>query len=61
MGGFSLTHWIVVAILAILLLGRGRFSAVAGDLAKGLKTFRNEMKGDAEALPPRDKADEPAA
>lgn len=43
MGGLSLAHWIVVALVAILLLGGGRFSRMATDVAKGLKNFKEEF------------------
>lgn len=46
MGGMSVTHWLVVGVIAILLFGRGRFSAAAGDIAKGLKSFKREMSHD---------------
>jgi sec-independent protein translocase protein TatA len=50
MGGFSIAHWAIVAIVGMLLLGRGRFSAMTGDLAKGIKEFKKGMS----------EADEPA-
>ncbi len=43
MGGMSLWHWIVVAIVLLLLFGRGRFSDMMGDVAKGIKSFKKGM------------------
>ncbi|MGE0774151.1 MAG: twin-arginine translocase TatA/TatE family subunit [Sphingomonadaceae bacterium] len=52
MGGLSLAHWAVVALIAILLLGGGRFSKMATDVAKGLKGFKRELgeKDEAERI-----------
>ena len=46
MGGLSPIHLLVVAILAILLLGGGRFSNLMGDVAKGVKNFKKGMAED---------------
>ena len=43
MGGFSVMHWLILAVVAILLLGGGRFSALMGDVAKGVKSFKKGM------------------
>ena len=43
MGSFSLVHWVVLAVVAILLLGGGRFSSMMGDVAKGIKQFKKGM------------------
>jgi sec-independent protein translocase protein TatA len=43
MGGFSLVHWLVFGVIAILLLGGGRFSNLMGDVAKGIKNFKKGM------------------
>ena len=40
MGGFSIWHWLVVGIIILLLFGKGRFSEMMGDVAKGLKSFK---------------------
>lgn len=49
MGGFSLWHVIIFAVVAILLLGGGRFSAMMGDVAKGVKNFKKGMSEDESA------------
>ena len=43
MGSFSLVHWLVFGVVAILLLGGGRFSNLMGDVAKGIKNFKKGM------------------
>jgi sec-independent protein translocase protein TatA len=43
MGGFSLWHWLVVGIVILLLFGKGRFSDMMGDVAKGIKSFKRGM------------------
>ncbi|HEU0066216.1 MAG TPA: twin-arginine translocase TatA/TatE family subunit [Sphingomonas sp.] len=65
MGGFSPIHLLVLAVVAILLLGGGRFSNLMGDVAKGVKNFKKGMAEDdsASAKSPRleaQKAAEPA-
>jgi sec-independent protein translocase protein TatA len=43
MGGFSIWHWLVVGVIILLLFGKGRFSDMMGDVAKGLKSFKKGM------------------
>ena len=52
MGSFSPIHLLVLAVVAILLLGGGRFSSLMGDVAKGVKNFKKGMA---------EEDDEPAA
>ena len=49
MGGFSLWHILIFAIILLLLFGGNRFSAMMGDVAKGLKSFKQGMADDDEA------------
>ncbi|QPQ54043.1 twin-arginine translocase TatA/TatE family subunit [Allosphingosinicella flava] len=59
MGGFSLWHWLIVGILVLLLFGKGRFSDMMGDVAKGIKSFKKGMaEDDTTAAPPRRIVDE---
>ena len=63
MGGFSLWHILIFAIILLLLFGGNRFSAMMGDVAKGLKSFKQGMseddkpqdarREDARQIPPR--------
>jgi sec-independent protein translocase protein TatA len=43
MGSFSIWHWLIVGILVMLLFGKGRFSDMAGDVAKGIKSFKKGL------------------
>ena len=53
MGGFSPIHLLILAVVAILLLGGGRFSSLMGDVAKGVKNFKKGMsEEDADAAKP---------
>jgi sec-independent protein translocase protein TatA len=52
MGGFSLWHWLVVGVIILLLFGKGRFSDMMGDVAKGIKSFKKGMTEEDEATPP---------
>jgi sec-independent protein translocase protein TatA len=49
MGGFSVWHWLIVGLVVLLLFGKGRFSDMMGDVAKGLKSFKKGMSEDEEA------------
>lgn len=43
MGSFSFWHILILAIIILLLFGGNRFSAMMGDVAKGLKSFKKGM------------------
>ncbi len=54
MGSFSLWHWLVVGIIILLLFGKGRFSDMMGDVAKGIKSFKKGMTEEEETpVPPK--------
>jgi sec-independent protein translocase protein TatA len=45
MGSFSLWHWLVVLAVVLLLFGGGgKISRIMGDMAKGVKSFKKNMK-----------------
>jgi sec-independent protein translocase protein TatA len=46
MGTFSLTHWLVVLAIILILFGAGKLPQVMGDFAKGIKNFKAGMKDD---------------
>lgn len=65
MGSFSIWHWLIVAVLVLLLFGgRGKLSGLMGDAAKGIRAFKDGLKDDgktetpAGALPPAAEKDE---
>lgn len=47
--GISWVQILVVAVLLILLFGRGRISSLMGDVARGITSFRQGLKEGAEA------------
>lgn len=48
MGFGSPIHWLIFGVLAILVLGGGRFSSMMGDVAKGIKQFKKGMSDEDE-------------
>lgn len=46
MGGLSIWHWIAVAVVVLLLFGRGRISETMGDFGKGIKSFKKGLAED---------------
>jgi len=49
MGGMSLWHWIIVLVIVMVLFGAGRIPRVMGDLAKGIRSFKEGMKDEGAA------------
>jgi len=43
MGGLSLPHLIILALVVLILFGRGRISDMMGDFGKGIKSFKEGM------------------
>jgi sec-independent protein translocase protein TatA len=58
MGTFSWVHWLLVAIVVLVLFGgRGKISSLMGDFAQGIKAFKKGMSEDDTAktdTPPAD-------
>jgi sec-independent protein translocase protein TatA len=46
MGTFSLSHWLVVLAIVLILFGAGRIPKAMGDLARGIRAFRTGMRED---------------
>jgi len=46
MGGFSIWHVLILAIILLLVFGGNRFSSMMGYVAKGLKSFKQGMADD---------------
>jgi sec-independent protein translocase protein TatA len=53
MGGFSLWHILIFAIIVLLLFGGNRFSNMMGDVAKGLKSFKQGLSEDDKPAEPK--------
>lgn len=52
MGSLSIWHWLIVGIVVMLLFGKGRFSDLMGDVAKGIKSFKKGMAEEDEPARP---------
>ena len=47
MGAFSIWHWVIVLIIAVVMFGgKGKLSNILGDLGKGLKDFKKNVSED---------------
>jgi len=44
MGSFSLTHWLVVLAVVLIVFGAGRLPKAMGELARGMRAFRSGMR-----------------
>jgi sec-independent protein translocase protein TatA len=50
MGAFTIWHWLIVLVVVALVFGgRGKLSGIMGDAAKGIRAFREGLKGEEEA------------
>ena len=65
--GLSFGHIILLLIVVLVVFGAGRLPQVMGDLGKGLRSFKDGLKGEdhpsegegkKDALPPADKKDD---
>ena len=53
MGSLSLPHLIIVAVVVLVLFGRGRISEMMGDFGKGIKSFKQGMNEEERSVPPQ--------
>ena len=62
MGNIGWSGIIIVAVLVVLLFGRGKISSIMGDVAKGIKSFKKGMKDpiqdQSDSTPPEDQSSE---
>jgi sec-independent protein translocase protein TatA len=70
MGSMSLTHWLIVLVIVVLLFGTKKLTNIGGDVASAIKNFRKGLKDDDDKTPssqlqadplPTDPAAKPAA
>jgi sec-independent protein translocase protein TatA len=45
-GGFGVPELLIILVIIILLFGVGRISKVAGELGKGIKSFKDGLQGE---------------
>ena len=58
MGNIGWTGIIIIAILIVILFGKGKISSIMGDLAKGIKSFKKGMSTDEKTDSTENKKDE---
>ena len=46
MGGMSITHWLIVLVVVVLIFGTKKLKNIGGDLGGALKSFRKSMSED---------------
>lgn len=44
MGSFSISHWLIVLAIVVLLFGAKKIPELAKGLGQGIKNFKDEMK-----------------
>ena len=59
MGALSIWHWLIVLVVAMVLFGGGgKIPRLMGDVAKGIKSFKSNMKDEKEDVVENKKIDE---
>ena len=46
MGTWSISHWLILLAIVLVMFGAGKIPTLMGDVAKGIKTFKKGMKDD---------------
>lgn len=46
MGSMSLIHWLIVLVVVLVLFGGGRIPNVMKDVGKGIRGFKEGLRGD---------------
>ena len=52
MGGLSIWHWLIVALVILVLFGRGKISEMMGDFGKGIRSFKKGLAEEDTPPPP---------
>lgn len=48
MGGMSITHWLIVLVVVVLIFGTGKLRNLGKDLGGAVKGFKDGMKSEEE-------------
>lgn len=48
MGAMSLSHWLIVGVVVLLVFGPKRLSEVGSGLGEGIRNFKKGLNGDGE-------------
>jgi len=51
MGTFGIWHWLGLGFVILLLFGSSKIPVLMGDLAKGIRAFRNNLRDDTKEPP----------
>ena len=51
--GLSFWHMLLILIVVLIIFGPGKLPKVFGDVGKGIKNLRNELKADDEPVVPK--------
>ncbi|HEY3433176.1 MAG TPA: Sec-independent protein translocase subunit TatA [Rhodocyclaceae bacterium] len=51
MGSFSITHWLIVLVIVVLIFGTKKLANVGKDLGSAVKGFKDGMKDGAAEKP----------
>jgi sec-independent protein translocase protein TatA len=52
MGSMSIWHWLILLVIVLLLFGAGKVPKLMGDMAKGVKAFKEGLKEAEESSKP---------
>ena len=52
MGSLSLTHWLIVLVVVVLIFGTGKLRNLGKDLGGAIKGFKEGMRDGSEQTPP---------
>lgn len=55
MGFSSISHWVIVLIIVVLLFGAKKIPELAKGVGKGIKTFKKELEDDEVASKTKEK------
>jgi sec-independent protein translocase protein TatA len=53
MGGLSLTHWLILLLVVVLVFGTGKLRNLGKDLGGALKGFKEGMREGSDQTPPQ--------
>lgn len=51
MGYTSVGHWVIVALVVLILFGRGKISQTMGEVGRGIQSFRNGLADSSDGVP----------
>jgi TatA/E family protein of Tat protein translocase len=56
MGEFSITHWLVIAVIGIVFFGPKRLPALGQSLGESIRGFKKALNDHHESVPPTEQA-----